>query len=411
MKKAGYAILRLIALMFCCFSVSWASAQTRVTGTVLDEEGEPLISASVVLKSDPKVAAITDIDGAFVINVPNTQAILRVSYIGYKTQEVALNGRNNVTVTLVTDNEMLDEMVVVGYGVQKKGSLTGSVSAVGAKELLKAPMQNMSNLLTGKVSGMTSLQQTGQPGADGAALYIRGISGFEGAAPLVLVDGVERDMNLVNPNDVESVSVLKDAAASIYGIRGANGVILITTKKGQGAPQISYAGSVSAIRNTAFPEFLNASEFMYYKNKALMMDGFAPVFTADIQQKVFENDPDSPWGETDWFDEIFRTGFMQQHNVSAAGSTDRVNYYTSIGYMDQQGTIKKTDFNRINARANLDIKVAKNLTFAVNMGGTKTHQDAPASNTFSKQMEINPVRQAANTAPVIKKEWNGYTLA
>ena len=411
MKKAGNAILRLMALVFCCFSVAWASAQTRVTGTVLDDEGEPLISASVVLKGDPKVATITDMNGVFNISVPNLQATLVISYVGYKTQEVALNGRSNVDVTLTTDSEVLDEMVVVGYGAQKRGSLTGSVSAVSSKDLLKAPMQNMSNLLTGKVSGMTSIQQTGQPGADGAALYIRGVSGFEGATPLVLVDGVERDMNLVNPNDVESVSVLKDAAASIYGIRGANGVILITTKKGQGAPQISYAGSVSAIRNTAFPEFLNASEFMYYKNKALMMDGLAPIYTADIQQQVFANDPDSPWGETDWFDEIFRTGFMQQHNVSASGSTERVNYYTSVGYMSQQGTIKKTDYDRINARANLDIKVAKNLNFAVNMGGTKTHQEAPGSATFGKQYEINPVRQAANTAPIIKKEWNGYTLA
>lgn len=411
MKKTEFAILRLLVLALCCFPALWAAAQTQVTGTVLDEEGEPLISASVSLKSDSKVATITDIDGKFTLKVPDLKAHIVVKYVGYKAQEVALDGRSDILVKLAPDAEMLDEMVVVGYGVQRKGSLTGSVSAVGSKELLKAPMQNMSNLLTGKVSGMTSLQQSGQPGSDGSALYIRGISDFEGHSPLVLVDGVERDINLVNPNDVESVSVLKDAAASIYGIRGANGVILVTTKKGQGAPKISYAGSVSAMRNTAFPEFLNASEFMYYKNKALMMDGFAPIYTADIQQKVFANDPDSPWGETDWFDEIFRTGFMQQHNVSAAGSTDRVNYYTSIGYMEQQGTIKKTDYSRINARANLDIKVAKNLTFAVNMGGVKTHSEAPGSATFNKQFEINPVRQAANTAPIIKKEWNGQTLA
>lgn len=309
------------------------------------------------------------------------------------------------------DENVLDEVVVVGYGTQKKITMTGSVSAVGSKDLMKAPMQNVSNMLSGKISGMSSIQQTGQPGADGAALYVRGVNGFGAQSPLVLVDGIERDMNMVNPNDIESVSVLKDAAASIYGIKGSNGVILITTKSGEGKTKINYNMSLSAVRNTAFPEFLNASEFMYYKNKALVMDGLDALFTSDIQQKVFANDPDSPWGETDWFDEIFRTGFTQQHNVSASGSTERVKYFTSLGYMSQDGTIKKTSYQRFNARTNLDIKVAKNLTFSTSMSGVKTQQDAPSSAAFGKQYEINPVRQAANTAPVIKKEWNGYPLA
>lgn len=413
MKKTGNAILRLSAMLMCCFAMfaATAQAQTRVTGTVLDEEGEPMISATVALKGDKTVATATNVDGHFMLSVPNLDAVLEVSYVGYEPQTVALKGRSEVTVTMTPDTKMLDEMVVVGYGEQRKITLTGSVSAVSSKDLLKAPMQNMSNMLTGKVSGLTSIQTSGQPGADASALYIRGINGLSAKGPLVLVDGVERDMNLVNPNDVESVSVLKDAAAAIYGIKGSNGVVLITTKQGSGAPKISYAASFSAVKNTAFPEFLNASEFMYYKNKALMMDGFSPLYTADIQQKVLENDPDSPWGETDWFDEIFRTGFTQQHNVSASGATERVNYYTSVGYMSQEGTIINTDYNRFNARTNLDIKVAKNLTFTTQMSGTKTHRQAPGSATFSKQFEINPVRQAANTAPVIKKEWNGYDLA
>ncbi len=413
MKKQIRKSLRFIALLICSFSMLAAQAQTfDVKGTVYDENDEPLTGATVGVKGSPTIVTATDLDGNFALKVPGANSVLTVSFIGYKAMEVPVNGKNNLTIKMTADSELLDEVVVVGYGVQKKITLTGSVSSVGSKDLMRAPMQNVSNMLTGKVPGMTSIQSTGQPGVDGAALYIRGgISGFSAKGPLVLVDGVERDMNLVNPNDIESVSVLKDAAAAIYGIKGANGVILITTKQGEGAPKVSYSGSVSAIRNTAFPEFLNASEFMYYKNKALQMDGLAPLFTADIQQKVLSNDPDSPWGETDWFDEIFRTGFMQQHNVSAAGSTERVKYYTSIGYMSQDGTIKKTDYERINARANLDIKVSKNLTFATTMGGTKTHREAPSSAAFGKQFEINPVRQAANTAPVIKKEWNGYTLA
>lgn len=412
MKKLTTQFLRLFALLICSFTMMGAAAQHLVTGTVTDETGEPLIGATVTVKGT-SLAAATNIDGAFTLSVPNPDGIISVSYVGYVAQEVAINGRTELTIKMTPDDTLLDEVVVVGYGVQRKVTMTGSVSTVGSKDLLKAPMQNVSNMLAGKAAGVTAIQSSGQPGADAAGIYVRGGIGstFGAAGPLVLVDGVERDMNLVNPNDIESISVLKDASAAIYGIKGSNGVILITTKQGQGNTKIDYAASFSAIRNTAFPEYLNASEFMYYKNKALMMDGLEPLYTAEIQNAVFANDPDSPWGETDWFDEIFRTGFMQQHNVSASGSTERVRYYTSLGYMGQDGTIKKTSYERFNARANLDIKVAKNLTFSVSMAGIKNHREAPGSATFGKQYEINPVRQATNTAPIIKKEWNGYQLA
>ncbi|MBP3536015.1 MAG: TonB-dependent receptor [Muribaculaceae bacterium] len=410
MKKAFNAIPRLLAVLLCSFSVLWAAAQTTVKGTVLDEQNEPLIGATVALKGNPKVAVATDVDGNFSLRVPDTQATLVFSYVGYETQEQKLNGNSSVSVKLKPDTKMLDDVVVVGYGKQRKVTLTGSVSAVGSKDLLQAPMQNVSNMLTGKISGLSSIQSSGQPGADGATLLVRGINGFSAKSPLVLIDGVEGDLNLLNPQDVESVSVLKDASAAIYGVRGANGVILITTKGGEGAPKINYAASFSAVRNTAFPEYLNASEFMYYKNKARMMDGLEPLISADIQQKVLSNDPDSPFGETDWFDEIFRTGFTQQHTVSASGSTNRVNYYTSLGYMDQNGTVKGTDYQRYNALVNLSLKVAKGLTFSTSFAGTKTDRHWPGV-SFSKQSEVNPIRQAANTAPIIKKEWNGYPLA
>lgn len=413
MKKQVTQFLRLFALLICSFTMLGAAAQQAlVTGTVIDEQDEPLIGATVAVKGTG-VAGATNADGEFSVLVPSLDASLTVSYVGYAPKTVALNGNSTITVKMTPDDNILDEVVVVGYGQQRKVTMTGSVSTVGSKDLLKAPMQNVSNMLTGKAAGVTAIQSTGQPGADAAGIYVRGGigSGFGQSGPLVLVDGVERDMNLVNPNDIESVSVLKDASAAIYGIKGSNGVILITTKQGQGSTKIDYAASFSAIRNTAFPEYLNASEFMYYKNKALIMDGLEPIYTADIQQKVFANDPDSPWGETDWFNEIFRTGFMQQHNVSASGSTEKVRYFTSLGYMSQEGTIKKTSYERFNARANLDIKVAKNLTFSIMMSGMKNHREAPGSATFGKQFEINPVRQATNTAPIIKKEWNGYQLA
>lgn len=412
MKKLFSGHLRLLGLMLCFCTALWVSAQSNmVTGTVIDENGDPMMGATVSVQGQSGLATATDLDGRFSFTLPKNEATLVITFIGYKQQLQKVTGGGSYTIKMQPDENVLDEVVVVGYGTQKKITMTGSVSAVGSKDLMKAPMQNVSNMLSGKISGMSSIQQTGQPGADGAALYVRGVNGFGAQSPLVLVDGIERDMNMVNPNDIESVSVLKDAAASIYGIKGSNGVILITTKSGEGKTKINYNMSLSAVRNTAFPEFLNASEFMYYKNKALVMDGLDALFTSDIQQKVFANDPDSPWGETDWFDEIFRTGFTQQHNVSASGSTERVKYFTSLGYMSQDGTIKKTSYQRFNARTNLDIKVAKNLTFSTSMSGVKTQQDAPSSAAFGKQYEINPVRQAANTAPVIKKEWNGYPLA
>ena len=255
---------------------------------------------SVRLKSNPQVAAATDIDGHFTLKVPNLQQTLELSYVGYKAQSVALNGRSNVEIVLQEDSEILDEVVVVGYGQQKKVSVTGSVSSISGNDLIKAPMQNVSNLLTGKVSGITAVQSTGRPGEDGASIKVRGINDFSGSGPLVIVDGVQMDMNLVNPNDIESVSVLKDASAAIYGVEGANGVILITTKKGQeGMAKISYSGTFSWVHNTALPEFCDAEEYIYWHNKASIMDGITPRFDADILRRVKEAAPDDWLGNTD----------------------------------------------------------------------------------------------------------------
>lgn len=417
MKKGCIQFFRLFALLMCfCTSLLSFAQTSTVTGTVLDENGEPLIGATVSVDGNSQIASATDMDGRFALAIPSSEADITVTYIGYMPYKLKVKSGSNYTVTLTTDEQVLDEVVVVGYGVQKKVSTTGAISAVGSKDLLKAPMQNVSNLLTGKVSGLTSIQSSGQPGSDGTSMYVRGGtavssgSSFVLTGPLVLVDGVERSMDYVNPNDIESISILKDASASIYGIKGAQGVILITTKKGEGKPIINYSGSVTATQNTAFPDLLNAEEFMYYKNKARLMDGLSPLFSAAVQQEVLSNRPDSPFGTTDWADMLFRTGFTHQHNISASGSTERVKYYTSIGIMDQNGTIKETDYQRYNVRANLDIAVAKNLTFTTNLSGIRTKRHWPGS-SFSAQGEINPVRQLLNTAPIIKPYYDGYDQA
>lgn len=413
MKKQVKWSTRLLALLICSFSILGIQAQNaiNVKGTVYDSNKEPLIGANVSQKGNSSNGTITNIDGQFNLSVSDPNSTLVFSFIGYQTQEIALQGRSEIRVTLIEDSKALDEVVVVGYGTQKRGHLTGSVSSVSAKELLKAPMQNVSNLLTGKVSGLTSIQSSGKPGADGTSLYVRGMNAFSDNAPMVIVDGVARPIDYVNPNDIESISVLKDASAAIYGVQGANGVILITTKSGGDGPaKIAYDASFTMTQNTAMPDFLNARDYMYWHNKAREMDGLTPLWTADIQNKVLSNDPNSIWGETDWLDKIFRTGLTQQHNVSASGGTEKTKYFASLGYMDQEGTLKNTSFTRYNIRANLDIQVAKNLKFTTNISGYRLDRDWPGT-AIGNQAEFDPVRQAINSIPVIKSEYNGLPTA
>jgi len=401
--------LFVLICIFSCLSVTYA--QKPVTGKVTDSKGESLPGVSVVLLGS-STGTLTNADGIYEISVPSDKSVLEFSYLGFKKQSEIVSNRNVINVAMVEDLKALDEVIVVGYGTQKVSTLTGSVSQIGSKELMKAPMQNVSNMLTGKISGLTSIQQSGKPGADGTILYVRGLNSFAGSNnPMIIVDGVPRTIDYLNPNDIETVSVLKDASASIYGVQGANGVILITTKSGSdGVAKISYDGSYSATQNTAMPQFLNASDYMYWNNKAREMDGLTPLWTADIQNRVLNNDPNSIWGQTNWFDKIFRTGMTQQHNISASGSTGNIKYYTSIGLMDQDGTLINTNFKRYNVRTNLDIQVAKNLKFTTNLAGYFTDTHWPGTD-ISNQGEFNPVRQAINSIPIIKSEYQGLPTA
>ncbi len=399
----------LLVLLLCLASQSFA--QTNVSGNVADTNGEPLIGASVTIKGK-LIGTVTDINGNYSISIEDNNAVLVFSFIGYTTQEILVENQQKINVQLQEASEGIDEIVVVGYGTQKRVTMTGAVSQINSEELTKAPMQNVSNMLTGKIPGLTSIQSSGKPGADGATLYVRGLNSFSGSnSPMVIVDGVPRPLNYVNPNDIENISVLKDASAAIYGVQGANGVILITTKGGsEGAPKIQYDYSYTVTENTAMPEMLNAPDYMYWHNKAREMDNLTPLWTADIQNRVLNNDANSIWGQTNWLDEIFRLGQTQQHNISATGGNDRTKYFTSIGYMDQEGTLINTSFRRFNVRANLDIKVAKNLKFTTNLSAYRYDRDWPGT-AIENQGEFNPVRQAINSIPLIKSEYNGLPTA
>jgi len=411
-EKRKHKYPKFIWILLCAFMcLSNAYSQKTITGKVTDPHQETLAGVSVVLKG-ATVGTFTDIDGVYKITVPSDNASLEFSFLGFKTQTVVVGNRSEINITLVENLKELDEVVVVGYGVQKRAHLTGSVSQITSEDIVKAPMQNVSNMLTGKLPGLTSLQRSGKPGEDGATFYVRGLNSFNsGNGPMIVVDGVPRTIDNLNPNDIESVSVLKDAAASVYGIQGANGVILITTKSGsEGPAKIFYDGSMTWATNTAMPEYLNARDYMYWHNKARQMDGLDPMWTADIQNKVMSNDPNSVFGQTNWQDKIFQTGITQQHNISASGATEKVKYYASIGFMDQQGTLINTGLKRYNVRTNLDIQVAKDLKFSVGLAGDRRDRQWPGT-AIENQSEFNPIRQAIAAIPIFKSEYDGMNVA
>lgn len=272
-----------------------------------------------------------------------------------------------------------------------------------------APGTNLQSMLTGRLAGMTSIQGSGAPGGDASTLLVRGFSTFNDSSPLCIVDGVERPFNNLNPNDIASVSVLKDAAtAAIYGVRGANGVILVTTKSGsQGYASISYDGSVTFTQNTAMPKMLNAEDYIYWHNKARELDNLAPYWTPENLARMEQM---GILGDTDWLSKIYKKfGLTHQHNISVSGGTDKVKYYSSVGLMNQDGILRNTDFKRYNMRGNVDAKITRNLTFAINMSVAHTERNWPGL-SISPQSEFSPVTQAFYALPLLKETYEGKPL-
>ena len=335
-----------LAVLFLFAGVPLAYAQQKVTvkGKVVDTGGLPVPGAAVIEKGTSNGVS-TGSEGEFDIEV-RTGATLVVSCIGYSDKEAP--ARNGVTITLSEDNLFLDEVVVLAYGTQKKQFVVGSVTQVTSKDIVKAPTTDVTNMLAGKLAGVTAIQSSGTPGEDQAGLTVRGLSTYgSNSGPLYIIDGMESgQISNLNPNDIASISVLKDAAtAAIYGVKGGNGVILITTKSGSKADHatINYDGSYTLTRNTAMPEMLNAREYIYWHNMARMLDGNAPMWTEENIKTMQANGVtgDDAWldaGGTDWRALVYNDfGSLQQHNISASGGNDKFSYYSSMGYMDQKG--------------------------------------------------------------------------
>ena len=381
----------------------------KISGVVKDDSGEPIVGASVMVKGT-SLGTITNVDGEFALEVP-ANATLSVSYIGYVQQDVTVKNNNRLRITMTEDAaKKLDEVVVVGYGTQKKASVTGAISSVTTKDLVQTPQANISNMLVGKMPGLIAMQRSGAPGEDGSTLLIRGVSTFtDNTAPLVMIDGVERpNYNGVDPNEIESISILKDASATaIYGVRGANGVILITTRKGKtGKPQLSYSGNVAIQRPTAIPSYLNSADYATLYNEAQRNDtyvsgaAYMPRFS-DKDIELYRNGTDPLFHPNmDWTGDFLRKSTLRtQHNFTLTGGRDRVKYFVSAGYYSQEGMYNHTkvdadhDVNahnsRYNFRSNLDFVVTQDFKASLQLAAQVENVRTPGSGNSTIWREIS----------------------
>lgn len=345
-----------------------------VSGNVVDETGLPVIGVNVKVKGTTN-GAITDLDGNFTLKGVPQGAVLVVSYVGYKEQEIKVGAQSQLSITLQEDTELIDEVVVVGYASQKKVNLTGSVSSVNMEDIAeKRPITNLSSGLAGMAAGVSVTLSSNIPGSDNASILVRGQGTLNNSAPLIIIDGVESNINTVAPQDVESMTVLKDAAsASIYGSRAANGVILITTKKGKsGKVNIDYTGYVSleSIGNK-LDNITNSATHMELANEAYSNSNMSPLFSQETIDAWRNDAGRNPllYPNTDWQDEVFRTSVATTHNISMSGGTDKLSFFTSFGYNSNPGIMENAGYNRYSFRSNVEAKVTSWLTLGMKLNG------------------------------------------
>ncbi len=358
--------------------------QLKVSGRVTDSSGSYIPGVSIVVKGSNS-GTITDSEGNYTLaNVPQGAALV-FSFVGMKTREIAVNGRSTLNVVMEEEKIGIEEVVAVGYGTQKKVNLTGSVANVDNKLFESRPVTNVSSALQGLLSGVTVTQNSGQPGADEGTIRIRGVGTLNSADPMVIVDGIESTMDDIDANDIETISVLKDAAsASIYGSKAANGVILITTKRGdrKGKCSISYAGNFGITQATSTPEFFSSAQVAEYYNTALEYEGGSAMFSDDEIEKYRNGSDPELYPNTDWIDLIYKTAFQQSHNVNISGGNETSRYMASVGYQDQEGIIDRFNKKQYNMRLNLDANPLKNLSTSFSLSYTRQDVGEPV-NSYS----------------------------
>lgn len=361
-----------------------------VKGVVKDSNGETVIGAAVQLKNNT-IGTVTNENGEFSLSVPVKNAVLMVSYLGYKTQEVPVSGRDMLQIKLVEDNQQLDEVVVVGYGTQRKATVTGSITSIKGEELKRSPEANLTNSLVGRMAGVIANNRSGEPGSDYSDILIRGKATLGNTQPLFVIDGVANrwgNIDRLNPSDIESMTVLKDASAAIYGSQAANGVILVTTKRGSNSkPTITYEGSFGLSQNTRTPKLMNAYQYMVYEDEINAAD-----FPTDITKQRFKDVKGqyldgtidrNVWGDTDWMGVVFQKSAPKtQHSLAVRGGTERVKYYISGAYLYQEPCYKNTtfDFSTFQLRSNIDANITKDLTVTLELA---TRQESRNESNYS----------------------------
>ncbi|MEE3465611.1 MAG: TonB-dependent receptor [Candidatus Cryptobacteroides sp.] len=389
MKQKVVQFARLAAVL-CLLLGMWgptalAQRGISVKGRVVDADGLPVIGAGVTLKGTTTGVA-ADVDGGFTLLVPGETAVLEVSALGYVTEEVKVGKQRNFTVVLRDDTQSIEATVVVAYGTQTKATVTGALTSIDNKALIKAPVADVTNVLAGQMPGVSTVQETGQPGEDYAKIYIRGAGSLSdsNASPLILVDGVERPLNTVDPNEIESLSILKDAASTaVFGVRGANGVIIVTTKRGDtGKPRISVSSITGAQVPMSYITQSSSYDFARYYNVYQWNDGKTDpglYFTPEAIEAYRTGSDPVMFPNTQWHELMFRKAFVQtKNNINISGGSDKVRYFVSMGYMFQNGLLKQIpdvpydnnySYNRYNYRANLDFKLTETTDMKFNISG------------------------------------------
>ncbi len=400
--KSVKNLFRCISFLLLALVCTGVASAASVKGTVVDDTGEPLIGVTVVLKGDAKVMAATDFDGNYSLNVPDPdKGVLVFSYVGMDTQEVKIAGRSTVNVTMSTRSEQLDEVVVVGYGQQKKMSIVGSIAQTSGEVLERAGgVTSVGSALTGNLPGVITYSSTGMPGEEDPKIIIRSQSSWNSSDPLVLVDGIERDMSSVDITSVENISVLKDASATaVYGVKGANGVILITTKRGkEGKASVHAKVNMTAKVVSKLPKKYDAYDTFLIRNNAMEREllipglnswnGYQPMEIIDKYRNPLNDEEWDRYPNVDWEDYLFKkTAFSYNASVDVSGGTKLVTYFAAVNFIhegDQFKTFKNGrgydtgfGFNRINVRSNLDFKLTPTTKLSVNLFGSNGQRHLP----------------------------------
>lgn len=400
-------LVLFFAFSFDAFASGFQGVQERlqervITGVVKDNNGEPLIGVNVVVKGHAGIGVITNADGEFTLKVPSNAEQLVASFIGYSDVVVSIGTKKSLVITMQEATQELGEVQVIAYGSQKKVTITGAISSINNKELLKTPVSSLGNAIAGKLPGVSTVQYSGTPGGDDPELYVRGVGTLNAgkSSPLILVDGVERSFFQIDPNEVESINVLKDASATaVFGVRGANGVVLVTTKRGEkGRAKVSVSTSVGVQIPTRLQKYTNSYQWVSFYNEAQRNDGIPEEnlrFQPDVVQAFKDHSQPLIYPDMDWMNYIMKDAtFQSQHNVNISGGTEKVRYFVSAGLLTQDGLLKQFNtgydanfsYNRYNYRANLDFELTKTTSLSVNIGGRVEDKKNPVAKSTQEEL-------------------------